>query len=482
MARGVSLVLACAFVAAALLFARPNPTPGPAQRDFEAYWSAGAAFNAGEDPYGRGIWSAERTVPGVDATRDELLPFVGPPATLPLWSVFARFPYATAAVLWWALLALALLGVLLLLARAAGGTVAPFSIAALVLLALGFGPMTSDLALGQIALVALLGATACVCLAGVPVAAFFGAFAAFFQPNVALGLALANRAQPHDARARRRRRRDVSRRSCGRRLVVADDVRERSYGARRSRALHGHTDQPGGNRVRVRRSGTLCRSIRSGGRRRSDRRRFRNRTKLKRTVRALRRSRRTGAAGRGILSRARFNRRIPRCRLVRVQNARFDAHARDHRHAVRRDRLARSRPAADGHAAERASRRSRTLRARRTLKRKRDPSNACVGPRDDSGLRYGRMAGCELPGAGVAGYARRIPRGRQFECCRRLERRTARRRTRRSRAGVGAVPSAVAARVRAPSRERLSSNEGRCARYRRPSCCRRARWRWDASS
>ncbi len=188
MARGVSLVLACAFVAAALLFARPNSTPGPAQRDFEAYWSAGVAFNAGVDPYGRGVWSAERTVPGVDATRDELLPFVGPPATLPLWSVFARFPYATAAVLWWALLALALLGVLLLLARAAGGTVAPFSIAALVLLALGFGPMTSDLALGQIALVALLGATACVCLAGVPVAAFFGAFAAFFQPNVALGL------------------------------------------------------------------------------------------------------------------------------------------------------------------------------------------------------------------------------------------------------------------------------------------------------
>ena len=100
MTRGVSLVLACAFVAAALLFARPHPTPGPALRDFEAYWSAGAAFNAGEDPYGRAVWSAERTVPGVDASRDELLPFVGPPATLPLWSVFARFPYATAAGLW----------------------------------------------------------------------------------------------------------------------------------------------------------------------------------------------------------------------------------------------------------------------------------------------------------------------------------------------------------------------------------------------
>ncbi|HTA40668.1 MAG TPA: hypothetical protein VK760_16415, partial [Candidatus Acidoferrales bacterium] len=148
MTRGVSLALACAFVAAALLFARPHATPGPALRDFEAYWSAGAAYNAGTNPYERDVWNAERTVPGVDASRDELLPFVGPPATLPLWSAFARFPYETAARAWWAALALALLALLLLLARAAGGAIAPFNVAALVLLALGFGPMTSDLALG----------------------------------------------------------------------------------------------------------------------------------------------------------------------------------------------------------------------------------------------------------------------------------------------------------------------------------------------
>jgi hypothetical protein len=188
MTRGVSLALACAFVAAALLFARPASTPGPALRDFEAYWSAGAAFNAHEDPYGRAVWNAERTVPGVDATRDELLPFVGPPATLPMWSAFARLPYATAARVWWTLLALALLCLLLLLARAASGAIAPFSVFALIVFALGFGPMTSDLALGQIALLALLGAAACVCLANVPLAAFLGAFVAYFQPNVALGL------------------------------------------------------------------------------------------------------------------------------------------------------------------------------------------------------------------------------------------------------------------------------------------------------
>jgi hypothetical protein len=187
-ARGVSLALACVFVASALLFARPVATPGPALRDFEAYWSAGAAFNAREDPYGRAVWDAERTISGVDASRDELLPFVGPPATLPMWSAFARFPYPAAARLWWALLALALFCLLLLLTRAAAGATTPFSVAALALLALGFGPMTSDLALGQIALVALLGAAACVCLASAPSLAFFAAFAAYMQPNVALGL------------------------------------------------------------------------------------------------------------------------------------------------------------------------------------------------------------------------------------------------------------------------------------------------------
>jgi hypothetical protein len=187
MTRRVSLVLACAFVAAALLFARPHSTPGPALRDFEAYWSAGAAFNAHADPYSRAVWSAESSVPGVDATRDELLPFVGPPATLPLWSVFARLPYETGARVWWAALALALLCLLFLLARAAGAA-SPFPFAALALLALGFGPMTSDLALGQVALLALLGASACVCLAEVPPFAFLGALAAYFQPNVALGL------------------------------------------------------------------------------------------------------------------------------------------------------------------------------------------------------------------------------------------------------------------------------------------------------
>jgi len=186
--RGLALALACLCAAAALLFARPVATPGPALRDFEAYWSAGAAWNAREDPYGRAVWNAERGVKGVDASRDELLPFVGPPATLLLWSAFARLPYATAAAVWRGVLAAALLALLIVLARAAEAAPSPFAALALAALALGFGPVTSDVALGQIALLALLGAAACVTGAAQPVAASLGAFVASLQPNVALGL------------------------------------------------------------------------------------------------------------------------------------------------------------------------------------------------------------------------------------------------------------------------------------------------------
>jgi hypothetical protein len=186
--RAAALGLGCVFVAVALFFARPVATPGPALRDFEAYWSAGAAWNARQDPYARAVWSAQKRVPGVDGSRDEVLPFVGPPATLPLWSLFARLPYAAAASVWWTALALALLALLLLLARVCGGRTTPHAVFGLLVLALGFGPMTSDLALGQIALLALLGATGCVVFASQAVVASLGAFVAYAQPNVAAGL------------------------------------------------------------------------------------------------------------------------------------------------------------------------------------------------------------------------------------------------------------------------------------------------------
>jgi Glycosyltransferase family 87 len=184
------LAAACLVIAAALLLARPAATPGPLLRDFEAYWGAGATWNARADPYERAIWNAEREVPGVDARRDELLPFIGPPATLPLWSLLARLPYTTAAVAWWSILALSLLALAPLLIRAGGASITPFSFLATLALAVAFGPVTSDLALGQIALPALLGAVALTLLADRSLAAATaGACLAFAQPNLALALA-----------------------------------------------------------------------------------------------------------------------------------------------------------------------------------------------------------------------------------------------------------------------------------------------------
>ncbi len=184
-------LLAFAFlaIAVAVFAVRPVPTPGPLLRDFEAYWSAGSAWNAGGNPYSRDVWTAERTVPGVDASRDELLPFVGPPASLLVWSAFARLPYAPAARVWYAVLALALLGTVLLSLAAGGARLRAPPVLAGIALAIGFGPVTSDLALGQVALLAFFGAAAVVALATAPLPlGALAAFAAFFQPNVAPGM------------------------------------------------------------------------------------------------------------------------------------------------------------------------------------------------------------------------------------------------------------------------------------------------------
>jgi hypothetical protein len=185
----VLLAIACGALAAALVALRPLPTPGPAMRDFEAYWAAGAAQNAGADPYGRAVWAFERQVPGVEAARDEMLPFIGPPATLLAWSALARLPYGVAAPLWGVLLALALGALVATIVAASGAPLAPFTLLAMLVLAAGCGPVTSDLALGQIALLAALGASALTLVAprSLPLAVP-AALLAFAQPNAALGL------------------------------------------------------------------------------------------------------------------------------------------------------------------------------------------------------------------------------------------------------------------------------------------------------
>ncbi len=187
MIRSVALALAFVGIATAIVAVRPHPTPGPVLRDFEAYWSAGSTWNAHADPYGRAIWNAERTVAGVDPHRDELLPFIGPPATLLLWSLFARLPYPHAAALWLTLLGIALLAMVFAAVRASRERNAPLTVLAALALAVAWGPVTSDIALGQLALPAFAAATL-VTLAATTALAGVAACVAFAQPNASLGL------------------------------------------------------------------------------------------------------------------------------------------------------------------------------------------------------------------------------------------------------------------------------------------------------
>jgi hypothetical protein len=180
------LTISFALIVVALTAARPASTWGPLLRDFEAYWSAGQTYNAHEDPYGRRIWSAERSVPGVDEHQEEVLPFIGPPATLWLWSTLARLPYAIASTIWWLVLAGALGTLIAISLRASGAGLSLFSFLAALALAVGCGPVTGDLALGQVAMIALAGAVGSV--EGTLLTKILGCFLASFQPNVSLGL------------------------------------------------------------------------------------------------------------------------------------------------------------------------------------------------------------------------------------------------------------------------------------------------------
>ena len=169
----------------------PPRSPGPFARDLEAYYGGGAVWNAGGDPWSREIWQVQRAIPGVMTTRDELLPFVGPAASLPLWSLLARESYEQAAVVWTSLLALALV----ILVTASLGLRDPperIEVLAAGVFAFAAGPTISDFALGQLALISAAGVAAALYALrrGSPwavVATFF----AGLQPNLALPLAVA---------------------------------------------------------------------------------------------------------------------------------------------------------------------------------------------------------------------------------------------------------------------------------------------------
>jgi len=188
--RGAMFACALAALFVSFFILRPIGSSGPPMRDFESYWSAGRIANAGGDPYSRAIWSVERGIRGVMPERNELLPFVGPPYGLPLWGLFARLPYDLAVRLWGACLALAVAtlalgGLVLAGGRRSGGDV----VATLVLVA-AFGPLTSGVALGQVAIAccgAIVGALLLL-RSDRAVAAAAAAALAGLQPNLALAL------------------------------------------------------------------------------------------------------------------------------------------------------------------------------------------------------------------------------------------------------------------------------------------------------
>lgn len=168
---------------------RPAPTSGPHARDFEAYYAAGATWSAGRDPYSRALWEVERTIPGVDGSHDELLPYVGPAAALPLFAALARLPYPLAVRVWGGLLAAAL-GALLLAALALARCRDARALPVGLLFVLVSGPAISAVALGQVALVSAAG-IACALVAYERRALAGGALAtllAGLQPNLALAL------------------------------------------------------------------------------------------------------------------------------------------------------------------------------------------------------------------------------------------------------------------------------------------------------
>lgn len=156
-------------------------------RDFEAYYAAGAASLHGDDPYSIGIWNYERAMHGVNAGRREVLPFVGPPAALFLWRAVARLPEFAATQLWRALLIACAALVAFLCARRSRVRANAVNVVAVAAIALAFGPLTSDLALGQIALAAFAAVLVANELAArYPLAAALSVCAAFVQPNVGI--------------------------------------------------------------------------------------------------------------------------------------------------------------------------------------------------------------------------------------------------------------------------------------------------------
>ena len=185
---GLALVIIFATI---FLVMRPYSNPGPVMRDLEAYYSAGATWAAGQNAYSTQIWTVERTIPGVDNSREEILPFLGPPVSLPFWAGFARLPYADAVALWSIVLGLALIVLFTGSFGLAGRRLRPFDAVIIVTLAAAFGPISSGFSLGQAALAAtgfLVAALLCAQRLKWAGTAFASFATVLLKPNAAFAL------------------------------------------------------------------------------------------------------------------------------------------------------------------------------------------------------------------------------------------------------------------------------------------------------
>jgi len=128
---------------------------GPPMADFADYYAAGRTWLQGGDPYGVGIWNIEQTLPGFDPKRLELLPFVGPPLSLPLWAAFGAIPYVGAALAWIVVLVGSVVVMMIVPARFAGYRLQRGDAPTFLLLAVSSGPLVTGVSAGQAALPAV---------------------------------------------------------------------------------------------------------------------------------------------------------------------------------------------------------------------------------------------------------------------------------------------------------------------------------------
>ena len=138
--------------AAAFFFWQPFHSVGAQMTDFSAYYAAGRTWAAGGDPYSGRIWTVERTIPGADPNRRELLPFVGPPLSLPLWAALGALPYPLAATVWGIVVTGCAALVVIVPARIARSRIRAPAATSLLLLALTAGPLITGISVGQAAL------------------------------------------------------------------------------------------------------------------------------------------------------------------------------------------------------------------------------------------------------------------------------------------------------------------------------------------